>query len=177
MFASESALDVVAVVAHVFHHFGAECFTSGFNSRVVIAHCLGREVGVRACAVPVSLLWLCCIRDDHVVIFCNTIEQPTRNMHVIAHRECACCTNLKLPLTWHYFSVCSFDHQTSIQTCLRVLFNDWTTNDTTCSDAAVVRALWSWLTGCFWETKWSAIHTHHRVFLLDAINHSVACIL
>ena len=171
MLTGEAALDVVTVVVDVLHHLGSKCFTCRFDCNVALAHCLRGEVGVRACAVPIALLWLCVVRNNDVVIFRNAVEQPTSHVHVVAHSERVGCTDLELPLSWHYFCVRAFNQQSRFHACPCVLFDDVSTHDAACTDAAVVRALWSWLAIGFWETKWTTVQTHEGVFLFDSVNH------
>ena len=171
MLAGETAFDVVTVVVDMLHHLAAKCITCCFNCNVAFAHCLRREVGVRTRAVPVALLWLCVVRNNYVVIFRNAVEQPTSNVHVVTNCERIGSTDLELPLAWHHFCVRAFNQQARFHACPRVLFDDVSTHDAACTDAAVIRALWSWLAIGFWETKWTTVQTHEGVFLFDSVNH------
>ena len=81
------------------------------------------------------------------------MEQPASNMHVVRHGECIARSDLEFPLARHHFSVGARDEETCIDACLCVLFDDVTTNNAACADAAVVRTLWLWVTANG-ETVW-----------------------
>ncbi|CAB4618740.1 unannotated protein [freshwater metagenome] len=129
-----------------------------------------------ACAVPVALHWLCIERDNHVVIFCDAVEQPTCNVHVVGHCKCIARSDLEFPLTRHYFGICARNKKACIHASLCVLFDDLTTDNATCADATVVRTLWL-RESAYGETVWSSVETKHGVFLLDAVPHFLVGIL
>ena len=173
MLAGEAAFDVVTVVGDVLHDLlanGVTCSSDGLHV-LVIAHGLGREVGVSTSSVPVTLLWLGGQRDDYVVIFGDAVQQPTSDMHVVTHGECVSGTNLEFPLTGHDFGVGAFDHEASIHAGLGVLFNDLATNDATGADAAVVRSLRFGEAATDGEAEGATVGTKHGVFLLDTEDH------
>lgn len=179
MLAGEAAFDVVTVVGDVLHDLladGVTCSSDGLHV-LVFTHGLGREVGVSTSAVPVTLLRLGGQGDDHVVIFGDAVQQPTSNMHVVANGECVSGTNLEFPLTGHHFGVGAFDHETSIEASLRVLFDDLATNDAAGADAAVVRTLRFGESATDGEAEGATVWAKHGVFLLDTENHFVRGVL
>ena len=176
MLAGEAALDVVAVVLDVSVNALAECMTGLLDGLVILAHCLGAEVGVGACAVPVASGWLGIEADDYVVVLSDAVQQPTGYVHVIAHGECVGCADLELPLAGHHFGIGAFDHQASIEARLSVLFDDLAAHNTSGANAAVVRALRG-REAVRWEAQWSAIKLEHGVFLLNAVDHLLLGVL
>ena len=173
MLAGEAAFDVVTVIGDVLHDLLANsitCSSDGLHV-FVIAHGLGREVGVSTSSVPVTLLRLGSQGDDYVVIFGDAVQQPTSDMHVVTHGECVSGTNLEFPLTGHDFGVGAFDHETSIKASLGVLFDDLATNDSAGADAAVVRTLRFGEATTDGEAEGATVGTKHGVFLLDTEDH------
>jgi hypothetical protein len=74
-------------------------------------------------------------------------------MHVVGNGECIARSNLEFPLTRHHFGVGAGDEKTCVDASLSVLFDDVTTNNAACANAAVVRTLWLWVTANG-ETVW-----------------------
>ena len=176
MLAGEAAFDVVTVIGDVLHDLlanGVACGGDGLHV-LVVAHGLGREVGVSTSSVPVTLLWLGGQRDDYVVIFGDAVQQPAGDMHVVTHGEGVSGANLEFPLTGHDFGVGAFDHEASIEASLSVLFDDVATDDSTGADAAVVRTLRFGESATDGEAERATVGTKHGVFLLDTENHFVS---
>ena len=94
-----------------------------------------------ASAVPVALHWLRIKADDNVVIFGNSVKEPPGDIHLIANCGWSDRSNLEFPLSWHDFRVRARNGESGINARLGVLFDNFTSDDTTSSNAAVVRAL------------------------------------
>src|SRR5207248_372422 len=95
--AGEALLDAVAVVGDVERVRLAERF-GGAHARVErFAHLLGREVGVRARAVPIALDRFGRQRRRRAMVLGDAIEQPTRDPQMIAGVERGGGTDLGLP--------------------------------------------------------------------------------
>ncbi len=98
------------------------------------------------------------------------MQQPTTHCEVVADRSCTERSNLELPLPGHHFCVGAGDAKTCIDARLSVAFDDFTTDNATCADAAVVRTLRSWV-ATLGESEWRSVEAQHCVFLLDAVDH------
>ena len=105
------------------------------------------------------------------------MQQPASDVHVVSHGEGVSSTNLEFPLTRHHFGIGAFDHEASIKTSLRVLFNDLATNDAAGADAAVVRTLRFGESAADGEAEGATIGTKHGVFLLNTEDHFVRGVL
>ncbi len=124
----------------------AERLTRGNHRVVVLAHRLGREVGVHARTVPVTLdgLRIECRRD--VVVLGNAIEEPTGEPDRIADLDRVDRADLELPLADHDFCVRSRNRQSGFDTGNGVVLDDIAAPDLVGTDTAVVTTLWGWET-------------------------------
>ena len=106
---SESLVVIGTIEGHVFsvvgleflHHVVDVSHFAGSSS-----HGLGGEVGVASRSVPVwEELWL--KRDGHTELFSASVEEISRDNHVVTTFDTSGWTNLIFPLSWHDLSISS----------------------------------------------------------------------
>ena len=87
MSACKSALNVVTVVLDVQSSLLTECLASGDDLCVttVLAHCLGREVGMCTCTVPVTLYRLRVEGSHYLKLLSDAVEQPARYPELVRY--------------------------------------------------------------------------------------------
>src|SRR6476660_990767 len=84
--------------------------------------------------------------NGDTIFLTNSFEQVTRNPYLIACLLGAFCKNLKFPLTGGHFSIYAFHIKTSVETSIKMFFNNRATISIFCSDRAVVGTLGPWKT-------------------------------
>ena len=86
-------------LSHSSHHVLDVC-----HALLAVPHRLGREVGVASGSVPIwEELWL--KRNGNTELFSASIEEISRDLHVITALDTSAWANLIFSLPWHNFSI------------------------------------------------------------------------
>ena len=134
------------------------------------SHGLGGEVGVATTTVPVwEELWL--KGNGHVVLLSASHKEESSSPEVITLIDTSAWSDLKLPLSWHNFTVGSGDGDSSVQAALVVSISDGSSEANVTSNGAVVWSLISWVTSggpSIRSGAESAVFLKNSVLLLDS---------
>ncbi len=146
-----------------------ESLTDRFVHVLAAAGPQGRvaEVRVHAAAVPVTLDRLGLVIDRQAVILGGAVQQVTGDPDLVAGFLGTLGKDLELPLTHHHFGVDAFDVQAGLQAQFQVFFDDFTSDSTTATDAAVVRALRAGITFGGEAQRLVRFRIPQRVFLFE----------
>ena len=151
---SESLMIVFTIKCEVEFVFFGQLSHHIFNvlhSLSSFTHCLCWEIGVAAWTVPV---WEQLGSEWNInrVIFSDAAKKVARNQHVISNTDSRARADLIFPLSWHNFSVCTWDVDSSVQASLVVHVSNYATETVGSSYWAIVRSLWAWVT-ILWPSK------------------------
>src|SRR5690606_30764080 len=91
---------------------------------VVLAHELGREVGVAPGTVPVARHGLGIDGGGDVEVLGDAVQQPSGDPHVVADLDDAGGADLELPLTHHHLGVDAGDLQAGLEAGVEVGLDD-----------------------------------------------------
>jgi len=116
------------------------------DQTVLLPHSQGGEVGVGACAVPVTLHGLGVNGDHGAKVLSHSVQQETTHPQVVTHGDALAGTNLELPLSGHDFGIGAGNVDSSIEASLVVSLDNVTAVNLVGSDSAVVGSLGSWET-------------------------------
>mmetsp|Transcript_4538 Transcript_4538/g.13731 ORF Transcript_4538/g.13731 Transcript_4538/m.13731 type:complete len:383 (-) Transcript_4538:19-1167(-) len=134
----------------------------------LVPHRLGREVGVGAGSVPVSLhrLWIKSAHDSHVLA--EPVQEPPGDHHAVAELERADGSDLVLPLAWHDLSVDAADLDSGLDAGIQVGLGEGPAVDSLVTGAAVEGSLGSWV-AALWPAEHPAVGAKHGVLLLESV--------
>ena len=107
-----------------------------------LSHGLGREVGVAPRAVPVTGDGLGVQGDDHTERLADTLEDVTRDPHLVTGLNADGGADLVLPLTGQHLAVDTGDLDVGVQAGTVVRLGDVAAVGVLGTDGAVVRAWW-----------------------------------
>ena len=130
--ASETKLVVLAVDGDVVHVLLRELLDTLFDglNTALLAHCLGGEVRVAPCTVPVALReWLGMERYLNAPLFGYADEEEAGHPEVVTHRNALAGAYLELPLRRHDLSIDTGYINTGVEACTVVGFNQITSED------------------------------------------------
>lgn len=109
----------------------------------LLAHVLGREVGVEARAVPVTRNGLRVEGDLGAKLFRHAVEEEASEPEVVTHLDAVARADLELPLGGHDLGVGARDLDAGVQAALVVGLDNVTLNNLASADTAVVGTLGS----------------------------------
>lgn len=102
----------------------------------------------------------------------NSLNEVSRHPHVISNLNSKAWADLILPLTWHDFSICSRDLDTSIEASFVMRICNVSSEVDIATNGAIERSL-VWRETVAWPSKWSSFKSaeirKYGIFLLNSI--------
>ena len=115
---------------------GAEVFTNIDKSLLLttLSHHAIREVSMHSRSIPVTFNRLWMPLNTDLVFLTNPLQEISSNPELISSVRSTFSENLELPLSFHDFSVDSFNSESSIDTGIEVFFDDLSSDSFTSTD-------------------------------------------
>mmetsp|Transcript_103076 Transcript_103076/g.142640 ORF Transcript_103076/g.142640 Transcript_103076/m.142640 type:complete len:342 (+) Transcript_103076:159-1184(+) len=168
--AGEAALVALAIRGDVLSMLGSEAANGLLDHRVatLLAHLLGGEVGVAACAVPVALDRLGVEGHMHAKVLAYTLEDVPRDHHLVGACDAFARADLVLPLARHDLGIGARDGDAGVQTGLVVRLGDEATEGAVGASATIVGALRAWVAALRPAERRDLVEVEEGVLLLNA---------
>ena len=113
-----------------------------------VAYVVSGEVTVHTGTVPVALEWFAVVFNINAILFAKALKDVACDPNLVTCFACTLAEYLVFPLSLSHFSIDAFVVDACVEAKVEVLFYDCASDVTNrcIASAAVVRALWAWVT-------------------------------